>query len=93
MAKPQHRTREYVAAYRAIRAAQAAGQTLWCVEPVCKFNTRHITPWQRASVSHDQTGTRFVGPWPHASHLKCNTSEAAVRGNRMRAAARRRWAL
>ncbi len=89
MAKPQHRTREYVAAYKAIKRAQAAGQVLVCVEPICKFRSRLISPWQRASVSHDQTGTQLLGP----SHLKCNLSEAAVRGNKMRAQVRRRWAL
>jgi hypothetical protein len=89
MAKAQHRTTEYVAAYKAVKRAQAAGQVLVCVEPVCKFATRLISPWQRASVSHDQTGTQILGP----SHLKCNLSEAAVRGNRQRARGRKRWAL
>jgi hypothetical protein len=89
MAKPQHRTPEYVAAYKALKRAQSAGQYLQCVEPVCVYNTRLITPWQRASVSHDQTGTQILGP----SHLKCNLSEAAVRGNKMRARRRRRWEI
>jgi hypothetical protein len=89
MAKAQHRTREYVAAYHAVKQAQAAGELLTCVEPICLFRTRLITPWQRASVSHDQTGTRILGP----SHLKCNLSEAAIRGNKQRGAKRRRWAL
>lgn len=85
MAKPQHRTPEYRAAYKAIRAAQAAGEVLWCVEPICKFPTREIYPHQRASVSHDPTGTIIIGP----SHLSDNLSEAATRGNRMRARPRR----
>ncbi len=89
MAKPQHRTREYVAAYKALKRAQAAGQVLWCVEPVCKFPTRHIYPHQRASVSHDPSGTVILGP----SHLSDNLSEAAVRGNKMRARKRRVWSL
>lgn len=81
MAKPQHRTPEYRAAYKAIKQAQARGQTLWCVEPVCKFPTRAIEPHQRASVSHDPTGQIILGP----SHLHDNLSEAAIRGNKMRA--------
>lgn len=89
MASDQHRTPEYVAAYKAIRRAQAAGQLLWCVEPVCKLNVRLISPWQRASVSHDPSGTVICGP----SHLVCNLSEAATRGNKLRAKRRRSWAL
>lgn len=89
MAKPQHRTPEHRAAYKAIRTAQAAGDWLVCVEPVCKQGDRAIAPWQRASVSHDPTGTVLIGEWPHASHLGCNLSEAASRGNRMRSKTRR----
>lgn len=81
MSKPQHRTAEYRLAYQAIKRAQAEGQVLWCVEPVCKFRTRHIYPHQRASVSHDTSGTVIIGP----SHLHDNLSEAAIRGNKMRA--------
>lgn len=84
MAKPQHRTPEYRAAYKQLRAQQATGTWLVCVEPVCKHvargGTRDIAPWQRASVSHDPSGTVILGP----SHLGCNLSEAARRGNRMR---------
>jgi hypothetical protein len=89
MAGPQHRTPEYVAAYKAIKRAQAAGQVLWCVEPVCKFPSRAIYPHQRASVSHDPSGLTILGP----SHLSDNLSEAAVRGNKMRARRRRRLVL
>lgn len=89
MAKPQHRTAEYRAAYLAIRAAQAAGQWLTCVEPVCKRASRAIAPTDRASVSHDPSGTVILGP----SHLGCNLSEAARRGNRMRRRRARRLIL
>jgi len=89
MASPQHRTPEYIAAYKAIKRAQAAGQVLVCVEPVCLAQTRAIHPTMRASVSHDTSGTQLLGP----SHLKCNLSEAATRGNRMRARRRRAWSL
>lgn len=80
MAKPQHRTREYLAAYRAIVQAQAQGVVLRCVEPKCLMKSRLIYPSQRASVSHDPSGTVILGP----GHLRCNLSEAASRGNRMR---------
>ena len=80
MAKPQHRTPEYRRAYDQLRRAQAAGQWLTCVEPICKRRTRDIAPTDRASISHDPTGTLILGP----SHLGCNLSEAATRGNRMR---------
>lgn len=85
MAKPQHRTPEYRAAYDELRRLQAAGVWLECVEPVCKRRTRAIAPSDRASVSHDPTGTVILG----YSHLRCNLSEAASRGNRMRAKPRR----
>jgi hypothetical protein len=89
MADPQHRTREYVAAYRAIRRAQAAGEVLVCVEPRCLAQSRVIAPHHRASVSHDTSGLVILGP----SHLRCNLSEAAIRGNKMRAKQRQRWEL
>lgn len=89
MAKPQHRTPEYRRAYDAIRRAQAAGQWLVCVEPVCKMTDRAIAPWMRASVSHDPSGTVILGP----GHLTCNLSEAAIRGNKMRGNQRRRLVL
>jgi hypothetical protein len=89
MAKPQHRTAEYVAAYRALKRAQAAGQVLWCVEGECVYPTRHVYPNQRAAVLHDVTGTVILGP----GHHKCNAREAAIRGNKMRGTKRRRLDL
>jgi hypothetical protein len=85
MVKPQHRTPEYVSAYKALREAQRAGKWHVCVEPVCKLPSRDIAPWQKASISHDPSGTVILGP----SHLRCNLSEAARRGNQMRAKASR----
>ena len=38
---------------------------------------------------HPTTGLVILGP----SHKKCNLSEAAVRGNKMRAKRRRRWVI
>ncbi|WGL50651.1 hypothetical protein P5P86_11815 [Nocardioides sp. BP30] len=89
MAKAQHRTAEYVAAYKALRRAQAAGEWHECVEPLCLAPTRLIAPDDRASISHDPSGLLILGP----SHLSCNLSEAAKRGNRMRATRRRRLVL
>jgi hypothetical protein len=85
VAKPQHRTPEYRAAYAELRRLQSAGVWLTCVEPKCHYRTRAISPSAKASVSHDPSGLVITG----YSHLKCNLSEAATRGNRMRA--RRRF--
>lgn len=85
MAKAQHRTPEYRAAYEQQRKLQAAGVWLTCVEPVCLYRTRDIAPHHKASISHDPSGTVILGD----SHLKCNLSEAAKRGNRMRSKPRR----
>lgn len=91
MAKPQHRTPEHRAARKAIDQAQARGEILQCVEPVCLMPTRAIQPWQPAHVCHDPSGTIVTGP----GHARCNTSEGAARGNRMRGQPRtqRRWIL
>lgn len=80
MAKPQHRTPEYRRAYVELRRAQQRGEWLTCVEPRCLMPSRSIAPTDAASISHDPTGTVILGP----SHLHCNLSEAAIRGNRMR---------
>lgn len=89
MVKDQHRTPEYRRAYKALVKAQGEGQWHTCVEPVCLMQTRDIAPTQRASISHDPSGLVILGP----SHLKCNLSEAATRGNRMRGRRFRRLVL
>ena len=81
MAKPQHRTPEYRAARKSIDAAQARGEVLWCVEPVCVMGSRAIYPEQDADVCHDTAGVVITGP----GHSTCNRREGATRGNRMRA--------
>lgn len=94
MAKPQHRTPEYRRAEQACKQQVLAG-TAVCVEPRCLFTSRLIPIWfaqvkpRLWSVSHDITGTVVLGP----SHKKCNLSEAAIRGNKMRARRPRRLAL
>lgn len=91
MAGPQHRTPEYRAAYRAIKAAQAQGQWLVCVQPVCVMTTRDIGPTQRVDVAHDDSGTVILGP----AHARCNRSDGAVRGNHARGTRHTptRWSL
>jgi hypothetical protein len=74
---------KYGTAYRAIRNAWApvvARGEARCSEPVCLMPTREIIPGSRWHLSHDPTGTRLLGP----SHARCNTSEAATRGNTAR---------
>lgn len=75
MAGPQHKTPQYRHAYHALKAAQAAGQWLVCVEPQCVEPTRAIAPWQPAHVSHDPTGAIILGP----SHQRCNITEVNER--------------
>ena len=86
MAKAKYQTREYLAAYRALKQAQARGEILMCVEPVCVMPSRAIQPWQRADVCHDPSGTVVRGPGP----ARCNRREGAARGNRKRGRVMRR---
>ena len=79
MASAQHRTPEHRAAYAAIKRAQAAGRWLVCHQPVCKFETRDIAPWQPAHVCHDDSGTVILGP----GHSYCNEHEAGKKRHRV----------
>ena len=88
MAKPQHRTREYRQALKVLGAKVARGDG-WCHEPECVMRSRRIPPGAKWSVSHDPSGTRIIGE----SHLRCNLREAAIRGNKMRAARKRRGVI
>lgn len=95
MAKPQHRTPEYRRAYKQVKQAQAAGQWLTCMQGLdgsggtCLMQTRDIAPIDAVDVAHDDAGDRIIGP----AHARCNRSEAATRGNRMRDAPVRRLVL
>ena len=51
-----------------------------CAEMVCLMDTRTIDPREPWHLAHDPTGTVIIG----VSHERCNTSEGASRGNRMR---------
>ncbi len=44
MASAKYRTPEYLAAYRALRAAQKRGDWLVCAQPVCLMPSRDIGP-------------------------------------------------
>lgn len=52
-----------------------------CSEPVCvvllRGGSRRIHPLARWHLSHDPTGTRWIGP----SHACCNQAESARRNN------------
>lgn len=65
------------------RPIVAAGQA-YCAETVCLMKTRLIPPaWaptQLWHVCHDPSGQLVIG----VGHRRCNLSEAARRGNRMR---------
>lgn len=63
-----------------------AGQAQ-CAEPVCVMPSRWIPPGSAWHLSHDVTGTWWIGP----SHARCNQAENARRNNPKRA--RRRWKL
>jgi hypothetical protein len=57
----------------------------WCVEPVCLMRTRWIEPGSAWDVPHEADGVTYRdGP----AHARCNRSEGATRGNRMRGSLR-----
>ena len=78
MAKPRYRHAHQQERKR-WEPTVAAGDA-YCVEPVCLYRSRWIPPGSAWNLSHDPSGTVWIGP----SHEKCNLSEAAKRGNRMR---------
>lgn len=53
----------------------AAGQA-YCCEPVCLMPDRWIRPGSRWHLSHDRSGTVWIG----VSHYRCNTTEGGKRG-------------
>ena len=87
MAKPQHRTPEYRAARKQLDKAQARGEWLTCVQPVCKHPTRDIAPHQPIDVAHDDGGAVILGP----AHEHCNRSDGGKR--RHMDTKGRRWIL
>lgn len=83
MAKPRYRYAHQQERNNHWRPIVAAGEA-YCAEPICLLPSRWIPPeWaptQLWHVCHDPTGTVVIG----VGHRKCNTSEGATRGNRMR---------
>lgn len=62
----------------------------YCTEPVCVMQSRWIPPGTRWHLSHDPTGTRYIGP----SHGACNEAENARRNNPKRGKGQRQpWVL
>jgi hypothetical protein len=61
------------------RPAVEAGQ-VECFAEICLRSSRQIVPGEPWHLGHDKTGTMWTGP----EHVKCNTTEGAIRGNAMR---------
>ena len=80
MVSAKYRTPEYLAAYRALRAAQKRGDWLVCAQPVCLMPSRDIGPDQSAHVGHDDSGNEIIGP----VHERCNVVDGGRRGNQVR---------
>ena len=87
MAGPQHRTPEYRAARKQLDKAQARGEWLTCVQPVCVEASRDIAPHQPCHVAHDDSGTVILGP----AHWLCNVTDGGKR--RHQDTKGRRWVL
>jgi hypothetical protein len=83
VAKPRYRHQHQQERAR-LKPAVDAGDA-YCVQPICLKPTRWIPPGTRWDVAHDDTGTVTLGP----AHEKCNRSDGAVRGNKLRSARRR----
>jgi hypothetical protein len=52
----------------------------FCAQPICLMTNRWIPPGTAWALGHDDTGTRWIGP----VHKRCNDSDGATRGNKMR---------
>lgn len=85
----KHDTPEHRAARRRYQQLQAAGEWLTCAEQPCLYPTRDIAPHMKVDVAHNPAGTEIIGP----AHRRCNRSEGATRGNRMRGKTLVRWVL
>lgn len=78
MSKPRYRYRHQQERKR-LKPTVDAGDA-YCAQPVCLMTTRWIAPGTPWDVAHDDTGTMTLGP----AHERCNRSDGAKRGNRMR---------
>lgn len=86
MAKAKYATPEFKAERKRITAAQARGEWLRCVQPVCVMGTRDIAPHQPTDVAHDDSGAVILGP----AHARCNRRDGGVRRHTV---TKRRWKL
>lgn len=88
--RPPGRAPQYQRAHIAERnrwAPIVAAGLAHCSEPVCLMPTRWIPPGSKWHLSHDPTGTTWLGP----SHARCNLAENARRNNPKRRP--RRWRI
>lgn len=83
MTQAKYNTAEHKAQRETWTPVVEAGDA-WCAEPLCLEERdgrgRWIQPGSPWDVAHDTTGTVYLGP----AHARCNRSEGATRGNRMR---------
>lgn len=67
----------------------------WCTEPICLMRDRWIPPGTPWDLAHNRETGGYRGP----AHARCNRSEGARWGNRVRRTTRRapsaprRWQL
>ncbi len=59
----------------------------YCAEPRCLERSRLILPGMDLHLSHDTTGTRYLG----LSHAQCNRVEASKRARAKQTATTLRW--
>jgi len=79
-----HRTAEHQRARAAMAPAVAAGEA-YCTQPRCLMRSRWIRPGSPWDAAHNRRTGGYYGP----AHRKCNRSEGATFGNRLRGARRR----
>lgn len=84
MAKPRYRYAHQQERKRWAPTVEAG--EAYCAERRCLMRSRWIPPGARWDLAHDETGTAVIG----VSHARCNRSEGATRGNRMRSRTVRR---
>jgi hypothetical protein len=58
-----------------------------CTEPICVMPSRAIPPGTRWDLAHD----RATGGYRGEAHRRCNRSEGAIFGNRIRRTQRSGW--
>jgi len=79
MAKPKYRHAHQQERKR--WAPIVARGEAFCAQPRCLMRTRWIRPGTAWALGHNDAGTSWIGP----VHKRCNDSDGATRGNKMRA--------